>query len=456
MEKPLKIVFVLHNPAVMRSFEKVVRYLCGLGHHVKVLHGYAYLDQPFKVDRALKACQSELSNFESRPMLSRKKWLRLSNVREVVDYANYFRPQHPAPWEARRWRRSILKPFNQLFKKTAIFNKLLASKRIFNTLKRIERVLPLDQDVLLWLKANQPDVVVSSPFILPRTSEIEYIQAARALEIPTIAVVLSWDNLTTKGTFHSIPDATFVWNDALAEEATAFHDVPQDKIFITGAPVFDFWFAMKPTLNFDSFCHNIHISADQPYVLYLCSSSYIAKDETSFVMDFAKALRDHPATKNVRVLVRPHPLNAAIWQGLEYEYLAVWPKEASWVDTPEVQQDYYNSIYHSAAVVGVNTSAFLEAAILDKPCVTIITDRYKSKQASQGHFRHLLTADFLEVTSSMPESAAVIATILSGQDSKKEQRLRFVRDFIRPHGLDQSASNILAQGIESVALRKQI
>jgi len=50
MEKPLKIVFVLHNPAVMRSFEKVIRYLCGLGHQVKVLHGYAYLDQPFKVD----------------------------------------------------------------------------------------------------------------------------------------------------------------------------------------------------------------------------------------------------------------------------------------------------------------------------------------------------------------------------------------------------------------------
>ena len=451
----MNIVFVLDNPAVLRSFEKVVRYLCGLGHQVKVLYGY--YDKPHTVDRALKACQSELSNFESMPMLSRKKWSRLASVRGWIDYANYLRPHHPAPWEARRWRRKILKRFGKVLKYIEITDKLVASDRIFNTLKWIERLIPPDNDILLWLKANQPDVVVASPFIVPHTGEIEYIQAARALEIRTVAIVLSWDNLTTKGTFHIIPDAVFVWNEALAEEATRLHDVPQDKTYVTGAPVFDFWFEMEPSQDYHSFCNNVAISADEPYVLYLCSSGYIAKrDEPSFLKEFARALRINPDTRKVGVMVRPHPLNATVWHGFEDENVTVWPKGASWVDTPEVKQDYYNSIYHSSAVVGVNTSALLEAAILDKPCVTVISEQYSSKQSGLGHFRHLLKGNFLEVTHSFPEAASVIAGILGNNDSRKAERHRFVRDFIRPHGLDQSGSEIIAIAIEFAALQKNI
>jgi hypothetical protein len=451
----MNIVFTLHDLSVLRAFEKVIRHLCGLGNQVKVLHGNAYSDKPVVVDSALRACNSELSNFESMPMLFRKKWLRLSNVREMVDYANYLRPFHPTPWEARRWRRQIIfKPISKALKYSKITNKLFASNSIFLMLKWMERLVPPDPDILQWLKSNQPDVVVSSPYILPRTSEIEYIQAAQALQIPTIAIVLSWDNLTTKGTFHIIPDAVFVWNEALAKEATSIHDVPQSKIFITGAPVFDFWFEMEPMLSYHSFCNQVGISAVQPYVLYLCSSKYISGDETSFVRAFAAALQGNPNTAHIGVMVRPHPLNASIWDGFEDQNIAIWPKDPSWVDTAAAKQDYYNSIYYSTAVVGVNTSAFLEAAILDKPCVTILNAQYRFKQSERGHFRHLLNGDFLEVTHSFPESASVIAAILSGKDSKKEQRFRFVCDFIRPHGLDQSASEIMAKAIESAALRK--
>jgi len=183
--------------------------------------------------------------------------------------------------------------------------------------------------------------------ILPFSPEIEYIKAADALGIPTVAVVLSWDNLTTKGTFHIIPDTTFVWNDALAEEATILHDIPHDKILITGAPVFDFWFEMKPKLDYASFCDIVGINADQPFVLYLCSSKYISGDETAFVKEFAKALGGGEGTHRLKVLVRPHPLNSEIWNGIEDESIAVWPRSAFWVDTPQAKQDYYHSIYQN-------------------------------------------------------------------------------------------------------------
>ena len=453
----MKIVFALHDPAVLRSFEKVIRQLCDRGHHVKVLHGDAYADKPVVVDNALRACNSELSNFESMPMRFRKKWLRLSNVRELIDYANYLRPQHPTPWEAHRWRRQIIfKPLSKALKYSRRVNQLFANQRVFRMLKWMERRIPTDPEILRWLNAERPDVVVSSPYIMPRTSEIEYIQAARALEIPTIAIVLSWDNLTTKGTFHIIPDAVMVWNNTLVKEATVLHDVPRENIFITGAPVFDFWFDMQPTLDYASFCDKTGLGADQPYVLYLCSSKYISGDETLFVREFTKALNRGENTQNIKVLVRPHPLNMGIWEGVADESIAVWPHNAFWVDNPEVKQDFYHSIFHSRAVIGVNTSAIIEAAILDKPCVTIMDEQYNFRQSGQGHFGHLLEADFLEITHSFAESAAVIADILAGKDAKQAQRQRFVSGFIRPHGLDRPASEIMARAIEAAALQEDI
>jgi hypothetical protein len=451
----MKIAFVIDSPAVSRSFERIFRQLCAQGHRVTVIYGN--YDRPHTVDRALKACQAELSNFMAVPMLGRKQCLWLSNVREIIDYANYLRPRHPTPWESRRWRRQIIfKPISKMLKYSEAANKLLANQHVFQLLKWMERRIPPDPDILHWLEDHRPDVVVASPYIVPRTGEIEYIQAARALDIPTMAIVLSWDNLTTKGTFHIIPDAVLVWNDVLVNEAADFHDVPHDKLLVTGAPVFDFWFEMKPKLDYASFCDIVGINADQPFVLYLCSSKYISGDETAFVKEFAKALGGGEGTQRVKVLVRPHPLNSEIWNGIEGESIAVWPRSAFWVDTPQAKQDYYHSIYHSRAVIGVNTSAIIEAAILDRPCVTIVDKEYKFKQNGQGHFGHLIRADFMEITHSFAESAEVIAAILTGKDAKKKQRHRFVSDFIRPHGLDRSASEILASVIEAAALRKDI
>ena len=449
----MNILFVIDNPAVCRSFEKTFRQLCALNHQVTVLCGQ--YDKPQTVDRALKACQDELSNFAALPMRRRQKWLRLSNVREMVDYANYLRPLHPTPWESHRWRRQIMfKPVSKALKYSKLANKIFAQQTFLRLLKWLARRIPPDPAILSWLEAHSPDVVVASPYIVPRTGEIDYIQAASVLQIPTVAIVLSLDNLTTKGTFHIIPDAVLVWNEALAEEATAFHDVPEDRISITGAPVFDFWFEMRPSLDFNSFAQKVGIDGRQPYILYLCSSKYISGDETDFIQAFAAALRGNPLTAHINVMVRPHPLNATIWEGFADQNIVIWPQNPVWVDTVQAKQDYYHSIFFSVAVVGVNTSAFLEAAISDKPCVTIRMAQYGFKQSEQGHFRHLLNAGFLEVASGFPEAASVIAEIVVGNDMKKEHRHHFVRDFIRPCGLDRSASELLAKAIESVGMQR--
>jgi len=145
------------------------------------------------------------------------------------------------------------------------------------------------------------------------------------------------------------------------------------------------------------------------------------------------------------IMVRPYPMNASIWKDFKAENVVVWPAEGETTDIAATQQNYFHSMYYSRAVVGVNTTAMIEAAVVDKPCVTILTERYQSTQTGRGHFQHLLKADFLEVAHGFGESAGVMANILAGEDVKAGNRRKFVREFVRPCGLDRSVASLFAR-----------
>jgi hypothetical protein len=116
----------------------------------------------------------------------------------------------------------------------------------------------------------------------------------------------------------------------------------------------------------------------------------------------------------------------------------------------------FHSIYYSEGVLGINTSATIEAAIVDKPCLTILAERYRDTQQNFTHFSHLLNGDFLEVARDIPEAAEIVAGLLQGHDANKDKRRRFVRDFVRPWGLDQPASRLMVVAIQAVAARRSL
>jgi hypothetical protein len=188
----------------------------------------------------------------------------------------------------------------------------------------------------------------------------------------------------------------------------------------------------------------------KPFVLYLCSSPFIARDETLFVKQLADALNGSAGRGKIGLLVRPHPTNAAIWDGFEDDRMVIWPRGGEYVDIPQARQNYYDSIYHSSAIVGVNTSAMVETTILDKPCLTVMNEHYRATQTGVGHFRHLMGAGFMEVATSFTQASDMLAQIVSGNDGKGALRRRFVEEFIRPVGIERPASEVMATLIASI------
>jgi hypothetical protein len=450
VSRPLKFAFALSHIQYYRHFDAAIRQLCMAGNEVRVVTDR--YDKPNLTDRAIQSARAELSGISfEKPLGRRDVWKYLIRpIRELINYAIYFRPGHPSPSMARLWRQYFPRAAWMILRIPAV-GRFLASNLVYNTLRKLEPLIPPSAMVLRWLKEYSPDVVVVSPLLAGRSTELEYLKAAKALKIPALYALASWDNLTTKGTMHVQPDVALVWNEALREEAANLHGVPREDIVVTGSPTFDYWFEMLPSRDRDEFCAGLEMRTGQQYVVYLCTSRGMIEDEESLILDLASELLKNDQTRDLMLLVRPHPYNELKLERLQASNIRVFPRGGEWPDVDEAKQMYFDTLHYAKATIGINTTAMIESAIVDIPCVTIIDERYRSWQVDMGHFWHLMNGDFLQVEYSYASAVDALGQIMQGEDVKCEQRRRFVRDFVRPNGMQIPANRLFCQAVTMAA-----
>jgi hypothetical protein len=450
----MKVLVVLTHSGFFRHLESVGAHLLDQGHEVKVVSGRGRkvdADELYQRQLLSSVRDYDLGSYDFTLLRRRGVGTRPTRrLAGVMSHAIYFRPQHNSPQLAPRMARLSLPPARAVFA-TRVGRRLVASNSFLAAYRRLQAHLPADRCLVRVVEGERPDVVVACPFIYRTTNDVEYIRAAQKLRIPTVAVVASWDNLSTKGTFHLLPDSVVVWNEALAKEAQLIHAIPRDRLAVTGAAKFDPYFELEPSMSRDEFCARVGVDPGRPYLLYIGSSEQVAGDETGFVRELAAALARDPRTAAVQVVVRPHPLNGQVWLDFEDERVTVFPRGGQRPDIAGPRDDYFHTLRYAAAVAGVNTTAFLEAAIADRPCLSIVSDRHRAGQVERGHFQHLLKGGFIETVPDFEGAVAVVADLLEGRDAREARRRRFVGSFVRPRGIDRPAGAAVAEAILETA-----
>lgn len=448
----MKIAVVLSQGTHYFYYDRVVRRLHAKGHEVRIVCPADFSHEGNKSSRALKKLLMDESGITLEDALPRKKHRYAAElIRGLRDYSNFIRPEHPSPHLAVNWVRKELSPKVLRLVQIQIIKSILATKTARMFLSLLESLIPPEELIVGRLAEFQPRAVFASPYVFTSVVEAEYTKAAKSLNIPVIASLLSWDNLTSKGTYQVRPDWLFVWNQKLVEEAVQIHDFEPRRVFVTGAPVYDTWFDLTPARERASFCAQTGLDPSKPYVLYLCSSKGIAEKEVELLHMLIAQFEKVDESVRPSILVRPHPFKDMDADGLENDWVKVFPKGGQRPDTDEARSTYYDSLYHSAAVIGVNTTGFLESAILDKPCLTLVTPMTSRGQEMRAHFKHLMDAGYIEVAKDFPELVEKTRKNISGEDAGRENRARFVHNFIRPHGLDMQASKVMAEAILAIA-----
>jgi hypothetical protein len=329
------------------------------------------------------------------------------------------------------------------------------SRRMIRLARRLEYAVPSSAEVEDYVRRFDPDIVLVSGTYRHVSEEVEYLKSARRLGIPSGVVVPSWDNLTNHGSLKFAPERVFVWNDVQVRDAVELHDMPADRVRATGAHVFDDWFELRPSRDRTAFAEEVGLDPARPYLVYLCSSpNIVAGDESEFVRGWVDALRvsGDERLRTIGLLVRPHPNPLGVpWDGVELgENTAIWPRRGAHPALDNGRADLFDTIFHSVGVVGINTTAMIEAAILGKSVSTILVPEFA--QESTLHFRYLLAENggFLQVASSLPEHVEQLRFVLDEDELGAERRRRFVASFVRPGGLDRSATELGVSAIEEL------
>jgi hypothetical protein len=450
----MKVVFSMLSAAYVRNFESVLRRFADGGHTIDlVFHEPSEMPGADDLARRL-ATEYPAITLHQAPDTRADVWAALAReIRACLDYIRFLDPRYNALYAHRTASR--VPAFVRWLCNVGPLRSQAGRGALAASLRVLERAIPSSGAIEAVIRDLEPDLFMVTPLIGLRTAQPDYLKSAQALGVKTLFAVASWDNLSSKSVVRPIPDLMVVWNDAQKREAVHLHGIPPDRVVVTGAQTFDQWFEWRPRLRAE-FCRRIGIPAEIPYVLYVCSALFKGgPTEPPLVERWVRHLRSSelPALRDIGIVVRPHPKRVAEWKNVELSGFTLWPREAVSPSDAESKADYYDSIFHSAAVVGLNTSALVEAGIVGRPVHTILMEEARQSQDGTLHFRHLTDTGggLLNVAPSLQDHVRQLAASVSaGQDSTERNR-RFVTAFARPRGLDVSATGAFLETVEMLA-----
>ncbi len=455
-QRRMKILFSMAHSGALRNFASTIRQLADRGHDIHL----AFLRRNKLGDSPL--LQELTGDYETVTYTAPAKrpparfWREPARrVRRWADALRYLEPEYRDAGKLRE-RAEQAAGLVARINRWPLVNTTTGRRLLRTMLLWVERAIPPDPSVDALLATHEPDVVLVTPLVELGSDQVDYITSARIMGIPTGLCVHSWDNLTNKGVIRIPPDRVYVWNDAQKREATTMHGVSADKVLVTGAPAYDQWFDMSASVTRSEFCDKVGLPSDRPFLVYLGSSGFIAPDEAVFVDGWLQRVRgaDDARLRDMGVLVRPHPQNAQPWSELagRHPRVVVWPTDPTDPVDAVSRHDFYDSIHYGAAVVGVNTSAMIEAGIIGRSVFTVHSEEHAGTQEGTLHFHYLLEAGggLLHNARDMDEHLTHLSNALGAEAQDADKLQGFVEAFLRPRGLTKRATPVLADGIEEL------
>ena len=458
---PMKLMFLMDSPEYLRFYDTAIAELAARGHEVALAVMSSRDRKPVGLE-GLRAHAAGVRVVGVVPAHDGMWGGIATGLRAVMDFVRFLHPTfaHAPALRARIKRKVLPRAYHWLDAIPQLGPG--AVQALLRMLATLERAIPVYAPIRDLLRTQAPDVLLVSPLVAAASEQVDWVKAARALGVRSAVGVASWDNLTNKGLLRIQPDQVLVWNDAQQYEARTYHDIPDDRIAVTGAQLFDRWFERRASTDRAAFCRWVGLPDDRPFVLFTGSSGFISESsaEVAFVRRWVQALRasNHPSVRDVNVLVRPHPYNCHAWEAdplKDVAGVAVYPRRAYSPIDADTRRDFFDSLFHAAAVVGINTSAMIEAAIVGRPVCSILAPEFAATQEGTIHFRHLLPENggFLRLAATLNEHVAQLAGRLEDPAGSFEETQRFVKTFVRPHGLDRPATPLFVDALEDLGSR---
>jgi len=278
-------------------------------------------------------------------------------------------------------------------------------------------------------------------------TEARLIRAARRAGIPSVAIVPSWDNLTSKGVIAAMPDHLVVWNETMRSEADRLYGFPPDRIHIAGGLQFDHHMgAADAPLPYP-------IPDGVPVVVYGTITPRYFRYNTDVIEVVAEKIRDGALPPETRLVVRLHPQvvdpvfgdDLAAYRVLADRYNFVhlsMPDVAEWgpLKAPSFSDfsELIALLKRASAVVAPASTIAIDAAAVDTPMIGLGFDGHRTLPYEQSvrrmfdftHYRPLMQTGAIELALSADDLVRELKAYIADPSLRRDARRRVVEELL--------------------------
>jgi len=295
-------------------------------------------------------------------------------------------------------------------------------------------------------------------------------EAMQAAGIPTLAHILSFDNLTSRG---YIPirgyDRFLAWSQPMTDELCRFYGADPSRVSITGTPQFDFHVAPEFRWSRTTTTAKLGLDESKPYFVYCANHQAITPTEPVLVDMLLARAACEPLLHQYQWVVRLHPMDCyGRWESLRNRHPEVrwelpWQHDdtmAHWaIPTRDDVARLGNTLRFAAAVVNVASTIALDAAIVDTPIVAVgchpgadpVEGRFYHDAHWSHHYRPISESGAAPVGTSLDEVVALILEAVTDRQGRQQARQRLVREICGP--VDGASASRIADAIYSAILK---
>lgn len=315
-------------------------------------------------------------------------------------------------------------------------------KLLEDSLEKLMLSYPRSEEAERRLAKSKPDLIISTgPFQFEQPG---VFSVAKKLNIPTLAYIPSWDNITTKNRMVYKYDGYLVWNDQIKKELNEFY--PHTKnvpVYVVGAAQFDVFYQDRFYQTKEDFCLQQNLDPELPIIVYAVGSPNFLKEHHGAV-NLAKKVAEGKLG-DVQLLIRPHPIhdNTEMKELFDSYQPRVQLQKSSEAGkelakrTQDKRQiiEWVNTFRHADVVVNLSSTVTIDAAIFDKPVVNLDFDPQPGQADQQlikdvnhrwNHFKPIAESGGVWLVNDFEELENAVRTYLASPSLHREKRRQIV------------------------------
>ncbi len=300
-------------------------------------------------------------------------------------------------------------------------------------------------ELINLLRATKPSLCIATTTGLGEDGV--FFAACHALDVSSLALIQSWDRTASKGYPPQHPDHCIVWNNAMAQEAENFLNVPKDHIYVCGAPPWDKYLSDHENLsdtdkNIFFRKWNLDISKK---LVFIALNGPATHSENLRLMNTIFEATKTGQVSNTQFLFRMHPsylvdakksedINTAFSQFQNKDLhlmtpIVENPDNKDYIVTDDDRIFMHNMFKACDATISIMSTWMIESSIFDKPNICIEYGRYVTElydfdlsEYKAEHIQRIYNYDAVYRVRSPEQMIDTINKVLGNPSEKQEQR----------------------------------